>query len=161
MPKLTDLPGNLYQLFKDLNDRDIAEGIGKQLMDEEMPPNVFSNRLRNSGFLFVDGIYRDHTRAGAIDFKKSRGHGRMKPDAPQLNIIEGKNIHQINIQFHTPKKAGDKARVYYPWRGGKWFDYSRMIMEQVAWEMQFRFGANQAGRYFKQIAEETIKRRLG
>ncbi len=154
MPKLTDLPGTIMKAVEDISNQEAAQAIGRKMMYDAMPPNRYSGRLRNSGFLFIDGNFVEATKdpLGGIDYKKSRHLGRRRPPAPMLHIVPGKNIHQINFQYHTPAW----------WKKGLMFDYATKIMGSAAAMMtQFRFGANQAGRYFKEVAEEKLRRRLG
>jgi hypothetical protein len=147
----TELPDDIAS-FIDSIGFDEASLVGKDLLQntaDRLP--ILTGRLRSSGFFYLNGnIQSVSTYVG--------GGPITPPDPPVRLSLSGFNQYAIDIIFHTPKPASQNANVYYTWRGGLWFDYSRLYVDRVTKWFVSGKAAEQVKRANKLIHESISKK---
>lgn len=108
-----------------------------------------TGRLMRSGFLYIDGklVKRTGHDTGTVRV--------IRPDDPPVPIILGSDQHYIQIIYHTPKKASEKAIWKYPWRGELWFDYAPKVLGESIAVQGFVTGV--ASRSKKKAIEDGLR----
>ena len=137
----------------------MAEEIGRTVMEDTRPDLEWSGRLRASGFLFINGDFVDES-GGPINMGSSRkhgsgGYGPIKPDAPFLTVTGKSNQFQIDVIWHTPKKV-NKGKVFYIWKGRKWFDYALFKLEKTRFMSIYTESIKNVQKKVKQLADKAF-----
>jgi hypothetical protein len=133
--------------------------IGQTLLEDSRPDLYWSGRLQASGFLFVNGKFIEES-GGEINRGSSRkhgsgGYGPIRPDRPHLIVTGKNNQFQIDVIWHTPKHV-KKGRVFYMWRGSKWFDYALYKLEKTRFLSIYTESMKNVRKRVKQLADQAF-----